>query len=135
MSNIFESVTEKLGLSKEAVTEQAENLLDQHRDQIPDAIEGKIDEALHSGMLDRILEKVGIGGHAEAATNEEETQEESEDSEEEEASDEEVAEDESEEESEEEAEGDESSDEEEASDEDSEEEEASDESEEETEEA
>ncbi len=126
MSNIFDSVTEKLGLSKEAVTEQAENLLNQHRDQIPDAIEGKIDEALHGGMLDGILEKVGIGGHAEAATNEEEAQEEeSEDSEEEEASDEEVAEDETEEESEEVEE--ESTDEEEATDEDSEEEEASEE--------
>ena len=63
MSNIFDSVTEKLGLTKEGVTDEASKLLDQHRDQIPDAIEGKIDEALHGGMLGGLLDKVGLGGH------------------------------------------------------------------------
>ena len=70
MSNIFDSVTEKLGLNKEGVTDQASKLLDQHRDQIPDGIEGKIDEALHGGMLGGLLDKVGLGGHKEEESEE-----------------------------------------------------------------
>ena len=85
MSNIFDSVTEKLGLDKEGVTEKATGLLDQHRDQIPDGIEGKIEEALHGGALGGLLDKVGLGGHKEEAVKEEASSkgEESNDSEEE----------------------------------------------------
>lgn len=77
MSNIFDSVTEKLGLDKDGAIAKATELLDQHRDQIPDPIEGKIDEAIHGGMLGGLLEKVGIGGHhVEAATQADEATEE-----------------------------------------------------------
>ena len=72
MSNIFDSVTEKLGLDKDGITEKATGLLDQHRDQIPDGIEGKIDEALHGGALGGLLDKVGMGGHKEEESEEEE---------------------------------------------------------------
>ena len=78
MSDIFESVTEKLGLSKEGIADQASKLLDQHRDQIPDPIEGKIDEAIHGDMLGGLLDKVGLGGHHEEAAKEEEPAEEEE---------------------------------------------------------
>ena len=77
MSNIFESVTEKLGLNKDGVTDQASKLLDSHRDQIPDPIEGKIEEALHGDALGGLLGKIGLGGHhEEAAVKQEEPTEE-----------------------------------------------------------
>ena len=107
MSNIFESVTETLGVNKEGIADQASKLLDSHRDQIPDPIEGKIDEALHGGMLGGILDKVGLGGsHEEAKAegdDEAEVTEESEETEEATEDAEETTEEDSEEDSEEEA--------------------------------
>ena len=90
MSDIFESVTEKLGLDKEGMMEKATGLLNQHRDQIPDPIEGKIEEALHGGALGGIFDKVGLGGHhqeAKAEDAEEKTTEDSGDQSEKEATD------------------------------------------------
>jgi hypothetical protein len=68
MSNIFDS----LGLDKDGAIAKATELIDQHRDQIPDPIEGKIDEALHGGMVGGLLDKIGLGGHHEEATSQEE---------------------------------------------------------------
>lgn len=81
MSNLFESVTQKLGLSKETVTDKAEEVLDGYRDKIPDGIEAKIDEVLHGDFVDGLLDKVGLGGdqaseETEATAEEESTEEE-----------------------------------------------------------
>lgn len=104
MSNLFESVTQKLGLSKETVTDKAEEVLDGYRDKIPDGIEAKIDEVLHGDFVDGLLDKVGLGGdqaseETEATAEEESTEEEAT---EEEAVEEESTEEEAEEETEEE---------------------------------
>jgi hypothetical protein len=69
MANIFTSLIEKLGLSKATIIDQAENLIEQNRDKIPDAIEGQIDSALHGDMVDGLLDKVGIGGEEATATD------------------------------------------------------------------
>lgn len=76
MSDLFHNLTDKLGITKETITDQAENLLNQNRDRIPDSIEGQIEQAIHGDMVGGLLEKIGIGGsHEEAAATEEATDE------------------------------------------------------------
>lgn len=70
MPNLFQSLTQKLGLSKETVTDQADNLLEQNRDKIPDAIEDKIEEAIHGDMVGGLLDKIGLGGADETPVEE-----------------------------------------------------------------
>ena len=93
MSDLIHNLTEKLGIDASTVTDQAQSLLDQHRDKIPDALEGSIESAIHGSAVGGFLEKLGVGGHHEEEAKEDEaTEEESTDVEEssddEEASDE-----------------------------------------------